>query len=155
LRRFLESTDVVQETWRGALRGLADLRVTQDADLLSWLAKIATNEIRDQLDRVHAQRRAPEREQAISDAGRIEVADRTPGPVSEAQRAELAALVDGAIAELADDYREAIVLRDYCGVEWPEIAARLGRPTPQAAQQLHQRAWIKVRRRLAPRLRND
>jgi RNA polymerase sigma-70 factor (ECF subfamily) len=155
LRRFLESTDVVQETWRGALRGLADLRVTGDADLLSWLAKIATNEIRDQLDRVHAQRRDPEREQPITDAGPIDVADRTAGPASEAQRTELTALVDGAIAELDDDYREAIVLRDYCGAEWPDIAARLASPTVHAAQQLHQRAWIKVRRRLAPLLRDE
>lgn len=155
LRRFLESTDVAQETWRAALAGLGGLRLGEGGDLSRWLARIATNEIRDLVDHVRAQRRARERERALESPSRIEPADSVPGPDALAERAELGELLDATVSELPEDQREVVLLRDYCGADWASIAERLGRPSVHAAQQLHQRAWIQVRRRLGPRLRGD
>jgi hypothetical protein len=45
-----------------------------------------------------------------------------------------------------------VLLRDYHGAEWTEVARSLATPSVHAAQQLHQRAWIKVRALAAPRL---
>lgn len=154
LRRFLESADVVQETWRAALRGLQDLRVSGDADLLNWLARVATNEVRDLLDRVRAQRRSLERERLLDSASRAAPADSAPGPSEDAARTEIREILDEAIAALSEDYREVVLLRDYCGADWETITAHLGRPTVHATQQLHQRAWIQVRRHAGPRLRD-
>jgi len=152
LRRFLESADIAQETWQAALGALADLRVTGEADLLAWLARIATNEVRDQLDRVRAQRRSLEHEQPLPSSAGADPVDPRSDPGARAARGEMAGILDDAIAELPEDYREVIVLRDYCGADWGSIAERIGRPTVHAAQQLHQRAWIRVRRLAAPRL---
>jgi RNA polymerase sigma-70 factor (ECF subfamily) len=153
LRRYLESADVVQDTWKAALGGIQDLRVEGDAQILGWLARIATNQVRDRLDHARAARRALDREQALGEATAGEPADSAHGPRSEAEHAELAEILDASLAELPEDYREAILLRDYCGADWESIAERLERGSVHAAQQLHQRAWIKLRRQAGPRLR--
>ena len=152
LRRFLESADIAQETWKAALGALDDLRVRGEPDLLAWLARIATNEVRDQLDRVRAQRRSLEREQPLPSEAGGEPIDPHTDPGARAARGELAEILDQAIAELPEHYREVILLRDYCGSDWETIAPRVGSPSVHAAQQLHQRAWIRVRRLAAPRL---
>ena len=152
LRRFVDSGDVVQETWKAALNGLRDLKVSGDTDLLNWLARIAANKIRDMVDHIHAQRRSVEREQAWAELPSSEPLDSSRGPQSRAANAELCEMIDSSLAELDEDYREVIVLRDYCGTDWESIAARLGRANSHAAQQLHQRAWIKLRKKLGPRL---
>lgn len=152
LRRYLESGDVAQETWRAACGALRDLRVRDGSDLLNWLSRIATNQIRDQLDRMHAQRRARDRERGFAETSSAEPADPRSGPVSRAARNEVVEVLDAAIAELPEDQREVILLRDYCAAEWEAIAPRVGRESVHAAQQLHQRAWMKVRRIAGPRL---
>jgi DNA-directed RNA polymerase specialized sigma24 family protein len=53
---------------------------------------------------------------------------------------------------LPENYREVVLLRDYHGAEWDEVARALAVPGVHAAQQLHQRAWIRVRLLAAPRL---
>lgn len=152
LRRYIESGDVTQETWRAACAALADLRVRDGSDLLNWLSRIATHQIRDQIDRVQAQRRARDRERALGENSTAEPVDPHSGPVSHAAFNEVAEVLDAAIAELPEDYREVILLRDYCAADWESIAARVGREGVHAAQQLHQRAWMKVRRIAGPRL---
>lgn len=152
LRRFLESADVVQETWRAALGGLGGARARDEDELARWLAAIATNEIRDQVDALRAARRARDREEPLGEDSLHQPADAGVGPATRAEAAEVRDLLDQAVAELAPDDREVVLLRDYCGADWTAIAARLGRPSVHAAQQLHQRAWIRVRRRLAGRL---
>lgn len=152
LRRFLESTDVAQETWKAALKGFGGLRLEGEGDLSRWLGRIATNEIRDLLDHVQAQRRARERERPL-DPSAPDPADPVAGPGTQAERAELSEMLDEVIAELPDDYRDVVLLRDYCGADWESVAERVGRSSVHAAQQLHQRAWIKVRRKIGPRLR--
>lgn len=153
LRRYLESTDVVQETWQAALAALGDLQVRGNAELLGWFARIASNEIRDLLDRVQAQRRALDRERPLSEAGSGARTESSGDPAHQAERTEIREILDEAIAGLPEDYREVIVLRDYCGADWASIAPRVGRDGVHAAQQLHQRAWMRVRRSAAARLR--
>ena len=163
MRRWLESGDIVQETFQALLRDLGRLELEHGEDLVQWLARVATNRIRDQHDRMRAQKRDPEREHALEDAAESQSAP-APGlvtgiaaadtaPPDGAMRREVRAILDEAIASLSQEYREAIVLRDYCGASWEQVARDLGRESVHAAQQLHQRAWIKVRRLAEPRLR--
>ncbi len=161
LRRRLDTTDVVQETYRAALQSLDTLDLAREQDLLAWLARVAVNRIRDEHDRLHAQKRDVAREvalgtystsSALDPAARI--ADSATSPSERAFRNELRELVDQGVRELPSEYRDAILLRDYCGGSWEHVASELGRSTIHAAQQLHQRAWIKLRRALEPRLRD-
>ena len=154
LRRWTESGDIVQETFRAALQGLSAVPITNDFDLLDWFARVATNRIRDLAAYVRASKRDARAERELDATGRSgsePVAAQT-SPSGQAFHAEVRAVLDEAVGELPDPHREVILLRDYYGVGWEEVARVLGTPSLHAAQQLHQRAWIRVRSRAAPRL---
>jgi RNA polymerase sigma-70 factor (ECF subfamily) len=152
-RRLVDSTDIVQETFQAALAGLVDLQVSQDGELLRWFARVAENRIRDEVDRQRAAKRSTEREQGLDTVrGSDALAGAGSTPSEAAYRSEVREILDAAIAGLAPQYREAVLLRDFCGADWESIAHRLGRANVHATQQLHQRAWIKIRRFAAERL---
>ena len=56
----------------------------------------------------------------------IDVVSDDPGPDSEARRKQEAELVTGALGRLDADQREAIVLREYQGLSYEEIAEVTG-----------------------------
>jgi RNA polymerase sigma-70 factor (ECF subfamily) len=154
LRRWADSGDLVQETCRSALADLDRVPLGSGLDFLDWLARIATNRIRDLADQKNAMKRELGRERPIAagSGGAHLPPDPRSSPSEHAFRAELREILDEAVGALPDNYREVIVLRDYQGVDWPEIARVLSTPSLHAAQQLHQRAWIKVRILARPRL---
>ena len=154
--RHLESVDIVQETFRAALPALGDLRPASAASLLQWLAMIATNRIRDAHDGLHTQKRDIGREEGVRGSGDVaevehQAAADLIGPDDEAALIELRELLDEHVAALPPDQRRVVLMRDYCGEEWGRIAAELNRDKG-AARQLHQRAWIRLRTALRPRL---
>ncbi len=158
IRRWTESGDVVQETCRAALESLDKLEVGSEFDPLDWLSRVATNRIRDLVDHAHAKKRDFRRARLLtppagedSDAEASHAATDT-APIDRAFRSEVRALLDEVVAGLPESYREAVLLRDYHGADWPEVARALSAPSVHAARQLHQRAWIKVRSLAAPRL---
>lgn len=158
LRRWTESGDLMQETCRAAFEGLGQLQLSSEFDLLDWLARVATNRIRDFADHVHAAKRDVGRVRPLTaGAGDHSAADMSPadqrtGPSEEAFRAEVRTLLDDVVAGLPENYREVVLLRDYHGADWPVVAGALSMPGVHAAQQLHQRAWIRIRHHAAPRL---
>ncbi|MEQ8763104.1 MAG: sigma-70 family RNA polymerase sigma factor [Planctomycetota bacterium] len=154
LRQLHDSMDFVQGTLMAALPRIGELRPRSSASLLNWLSILATHQIRDAYDHQHAAKRDVRREVPIdvhgSRDGAAEPAEDSrcdPGRVAELS--ELRECLDEAVSELSDDQRQVVLLRDYCGEDWDRIAAELGRESG-AARQLHQRAWIKLRRRLRP-----
>lgn len=156
LRPWTESGDLVQETCRAALEGLGKVQLDSEFDLLDWLARLATHRIRDFVDHVHAKKRDVHRASALEplEQSRAPAAPVDPhtGPSGEAFRAEVREVLDEVVAGLPESYREVVLLRDYHGADWQRIARTLALPGVHAAQQLHQRAWIKVRLQAAPRL---
>lgn len=158
LRRWTESGDVVQDVFREALRKIESLDPASEFDLLDWLARVATNRIRDLVDHVGAEKRDVARQESVAaaDDGESEAppfgVDEHTGPGEAAFLREVRALLDEVVAALPESYREVILLRDYQGADWPDVARLLGTPSLHAAQQLHQRAWIKARALAEPRL---
>ena len=57
LRSKLESMDLVQDTFIHALSGLEDFTYKNEGDFVRWLAKIAENELRGSLKKLHADKR--------------------------------------------------------------------------------------------------
>ena len=156
LRRDYDSMDIVQSTFRAALPKIGDLRPRSAAGLLQWLALIATNQIRDAYSNQHAAKRDVDREVALdaNDAA-TGVAPLLAAPdVAADQQAllnEIRELLVDEVSRLPEDQRRVVVLRDYCGEDWDRIAAELDRDNG-ATRQLHQRAWIKLRQALRPKL---
>lgn len=156
LRRECDSMDIVQSTFKAALPKIGELRPSSAASLLRWLALIATNQIRDAYDRRHALKREAARVEPL-DTGSSRVDERqlrapsVASPERAAMLEEIRELLDANVASLPDDQRRVVVLRDYCGESWERISAELERENG-AARQLHQRAWIHLRRALRPAL---
>lgn len=159
LRSLLESMDVVQETLQYAARDLRKNPGLDQENLIRWLSRIALNRIRDANDYHFAERRDRARETPIAGADDSS----NPSPVDppsphtrvdeRAYKNEVRELLDDAVARLPDEYRQVIVLRDFCGQGWDAIMDELGRPNTHATRQLHQRAWIRVRQMVWPKLR--
>jgi RNA polymerase sigma-70 factor (ECF subfamily) len=157
LRRGLDSMDIVQSTFEAALPRFADLRPRSSAGLLEWLATVALNKIRDAYDYQAALKRDVVREQPIEDCGpgAQRALELPPGresdPAETSLLAEVRDLLDAEVAQLPEDQREVVLRRDYYGEEWERIADALCRGQ-HASQQLYQRAWIRLRERLRPKL---
>ncbi|QDU68705.1 RNA polymerase sigma factor [Engelhardtia mirabilis] len=151
LRRDHDSMDIVQSTFRAALPRIADLYPRNHAGILNWLAMIATNQIRDAYAARTTRKRDVRREVPLAESacGRLGAGDERPD--EQAMLAEVRELLDDEVTRLPEDQRRVVVLRDYVGEDWDRIAAELGREQG-AARQLHQRAWIRLRRALRPRL---
>ena len=139
-----DARDVCQETFLRAFRALNGFR--GQAKFSSWLYRIALNLCRDWIRR---QRRAPV-SQLPEDADAIEMASET-GPVESIEdlvaRRELSAIVEEAMSELSEEQRTAIILKEYHGMTFQEIADMQGCPLSTVKTRLYQGLSL-LRRRL-------
>jgi RNA polymerase sigma factor (sigma-70 family) len=136
LRDAEESDDAAQQVFLNAYCAIgAGVRPLNGR---AWLAQIARNECRSRARRAAAHLEAPLPEALADD--RIEPSD------AAAQRVLVARLRDE-LAALPDRQREAVLLREFRGLSYNELAAAMDESGP-AVESLLQRA----RRRLATRL---
>ena len=135
LRSKLESMDLVQDTFISALRGLDKFTYENEGDFLRWLSKIAENRIRDNLDKLHANKRDIRKEIPLN-SDRQTTKDsfvKAIGPVDSitpsvimSKREELNKL-EKAMDKLRPEYKEVIVLVKMEGLSHKEVAERLGK----------------------------
>jgi RNA polymerase sigma factor (sigma-70 family) len=138
LRDAGEAEDAAQQTFLSAHRAL--LNGSRPREPAAWLATIARNEC-------WARIKARMREPLPSDALETRVAGAT-DPVAEAlRRADLAALW-GAIDALPPVQRDALLLREFGGLSYGELAAALAVSEPAVESLL-----FRARRRLRVQLR--
>jgi hypothetical protein len=65
-------------------------------------------------------------------------------------------LLDARVAQLEpEEYREVLILRDYCGADWELVRERFSLLSAEAAQELYRRAHEKLARRLRSHLRKQ
>lgn len=156
LRDDAEAEDVVQEAYVRAFQGLAGFR--GEADLSTWLTRIAYNEA---LGRLRRRRTAV-------DLGLVDAAAREDGgarilmfptanhgggsdPEGAAARRELRRLLEGAIDALPGRFRVVLVARDVDGMSVEETAEVLGLRPETVRTRLH-RARRLLRAALEERL---
>ena len=139
-----EARDLVQEAFLRAYRSLGGFR--GDAKFSSWLYRITLNLCRDWIRR---QKRAPFVE-APEGVDVIELAGEN-GPVESVEdlvaRRDLGAAVNRAMAALSEDQRKAIVLKEYQGLTFQEIADLLDCPLSTVKTRLYQ-GLVVLRREL-------
>lgn len=122
-----EAFDLSQEAFLKAYRALG--RFNGNASFSTWLYRVASNTCLDRLRR--RQRSVPvvsldETLETESGSLRRDVADTTFEPENIALRAEAAAQIRVAVAGLPGDQRLAIILRDFQGLSYEDIAATTG-----------------------------
>jgi RNA polymerase sigma-70 factor (ECF subfamily) len=142
-----EARDVVQETFLRAFRGIKNFR--GQAKFSSWVYRIALNLCRDWIRR---ERRAPI-QAAPEGIDLVELAAEQ-GPVESIEtlvaRNDMSAAVAEAMALLPDEQRTAIVLKEYHGMTFQEIADLQGCPLSTVKTRLYQGLSV-LRRRLERR----
>jgi RNA polymerase sigma-70 factor (ECF subfamily) len=130
-----DARDVCQETFLRAFRALPGFK--GEAKFSSWVYRIALNLCRDWMRK---QRRAPTM-QMPEGIDPIEMASER-GPVESietlVERRELSAVVADAMALLPDEQRMAIILKEYHGMTFQEIADLQGCPLSTVKTRLYQ-----------------
>ena len=117
--------DVAQETFVRAWRGLGRFR--GESLFRTWLYRIATNVARTQRDRRGRQARIADR--SLDDEAEPLQAGDVPSAAPDAEQALVTReAIDRALAELPDELRTALVLRDVEGLDYKEIAGVTGAP---------------------------
>jgi RNA polymerase sigma-70 factor (ECF subfamily) len=135
LGREEDARDVCQETFLRAFRSLPGFR--GQAKFSSWLYRIALNLCRDWLRR---ERRtpvvpAPEGVDVIELAGEVGPSESVEDLVT---RRALGALVQRAMATLSEEQRTTIILKEYQGLTFQEIADLQGCPLSTVKTRLYQ-----------------
>ena len=135
LGREEDARDVTQETFLRAFRALSGFK--GDAKFSSWLYRIALNLCRDWMRK---ERRAPV--VAVPDGVEMEQLAADQGPVESvedlAARAELSREVAKAMAHLPEEQRHAIILKEYHGLTFQEIADLMRCPLSTVKTRVYQ-----------------
>lgn len=148
LRSQLDSMDLVQEAMIAAVQGLDRFQCRKEGDFLRWMASVAENKIRDQVDRMHAGKRDVRRQVPLeadkpqADAAGIQdqiLAATTPSMLLS-QSEDLDRL-ERAMDRLKPEYRQVLLLAKIEGFSHSEVGARLDR-TPAAVAKLLARALV-------------
>ncbi|MDX2039056.1 MAG: sigma-70 family RNA polymerase sigma factor [Isosphaeraceae bacterium] len=153
-RRRLDSSDIVQQALLRAHQAWSTFRGRESAELAAWLRRILATTIANAARDQAAGKRDVEREQAIA----WEIEDSSlrigglfidPGesPSSRAMNLERSVRLAGALNDLPDAQREAVMLRHCDGLSVAEVAAELGR-SPAGVASLLRRGLSKLRSEL-------
>lgn len=149
-----DSESLFQETFFRLVRAKHRYRAT--AQFKTWLFQIAVNLCRDRKRRMkhrsHLSLNAP---LFSGGEGRGDVQDVIPDPSSPVDRSveagELETAVKGAVWSLPEDEHLVVVLKEYQGLKYSEIAGIMGRPIG-TLKSIHHRACERLRNALAPYL---
>ena len=137
LRSKLESMDLVQDVLMCALRDLGDFTYRSEGDFLRWLSAIAENRLRDNLDKLHADKRDIRKEVPLDNykpttaggfVGTLGPIKATTPSIIMSRKEDLNKL-EKAIDKLKPEYREVIVLAKIEELPYNQIGDRLGKST--------------------------
>jgi RNA polymerase sigma-70 factor (ECF subfamily) len=126
LRARIESRDILQATLLKSFQRLDQFEGGDGTSLMGWLVRIAENEIRDQVDFQHRQRRDVAAGVPLDDVS-VQAPSPARSALSEAVLNEQADYLTRALDGLDPDHREVIVLRKLEELSFKEVGARLGR----------------------------
>ena len=163
LQQYLESRDLLHEAMVEAIRSFSQFEALSEHALLAWFARIVENRIRNTVEFQRAAKRDRANEVVLdhlrSTAGAIgavpEPADARTQPFESLARKERADVVAECLAELPEDRRSVVELRNRDRLSWEDVASGLGSGTPQAARMLYARALVDLKESVLRRLGSD
>lgn len=121
-----EAEDLAQEVFVTVFKSIDSFR--GDSKLSTWIYRIASNHAKNRIK--YLQRRHHKRKKDIDDVRETDIAGpltpRRNRPDEMAQGRELESIIQRSLAELDDDHRVVIILRDLDQLPYGEIAEILG-----------------------------
>jgi RNA polymerase sigma-70 factor (ECF subfamily) len=148
IRDAMEAEDVAQEAFIKAYRALPGFR--GESAFYTWLYRIAINTAKNAL--VSSKRRPIDYDLDLQDPDQYELQARLKDgetPEHLVLTEEIRQTVNGAMKELPDDLRTAIVLREIDGLSYEEIAAAMDCPVGTVRSRIF-RAREAIDRKLRP-----
>lgn len=146
LRGKVEAVDVLQEAYVTAFGKLDDFAYRGPGSFAAWVCRIAGHVVADAADHFGAlKRRSPDGTRNVT--ALIDRARSRTGPATAAERAEQLERLEAALDELADDERQALLLRYFHERTLDEVAEELGLHV-SAVRRLIGRAMSRVGRAL-------
>jgi RNA polymerase sigma-70 factor (ECF subfamily) len=139
-RDLRDTDDLVQDTVTATLARLNGFHQNKDGGLHAYLRQSINNRIHDEIRRV---RRRP-----VVESPHDDVAASTPSPLETAIGRDALARYERGLAQLSPAEREAVIARVELGLNYPEIAAALDKPSPDAARMAVSRALIRLAREM-------
>ena len=128
-----DARDLCQEAFLKAYRGLGSFK--REARFSSWLYQIALNVCRDRLRRRRG--RVPVSLDELEASTDVRLRATSPSPLELVEAQDLSRVVERAMAGLSEDEREVIVLKEYQGLTFPEIAETLAIPQSTVKTRLY------------------
>ena len=125
--------DIAQDGVVGFFRRLDRFDVERPIE--PWLYQIVRNRVRD-LARRDRLRRFDSLD-ALLEEGQLVGQDTTQDPAMDVERAELRRRIWSSVSQLSDPHREILVLRDFHGLTYREIAEALSIPQGTVMSRLH------------------
>jgi len=140
-----EAEDVAQEAFVQAYLKLSSFQ--RSSRFYTWIYRIAFN----QAISKSRKRRPRVSLNVVQEAGGVEPIAEADGPTEPAIQIERAELLHAAIAELEEDHRQVIVLREFEDMDYQQISEVIGAPIGTVRSRLF-RARAQLRDRLAAQL---
>ncbi len=128
-----DAEDIAQEVFIKVFRSLDRFR--QDAQVTSWMYRIAMNACIDHRRRHRSAAAAPFGEEA--EQRMLNTPEETPGPEERAYAGELGEVLESEIGRLPKGQRVVFVMRHHQGMKLSEIADALGLAEGTVKRQLH------------------
>ena len=128
-----EARDLSQEAFLKAYRALGTFK--QEARFSSWLYQIAINATRDRLRR--RRRRTDLSLDDVEERGESALRDAGPSALDLIESNDLSRVVAAAMAALPEEQREVVILKEYQGLTFPEIAETLDVPLSTVKTRLY------------------
>ena len=116
--------DIFQETFIKAVRVIDEGRYTDNGRFLSWILRIAHNQVIDHFRAQKQNRQLNEAEAGYDVLGTLRLAERTVEDESVCE--QIASDVRRMVELLPDEQREVVMMRYYSGLSFKEIAEQTG-----------------------------
>ena len=116
--------DIFQETFIKAVRDIDEGRYTDNGRFLSWILRIAHNQVIDHFRAQKQNRQLNEAEAGYDVLGTLRLAERT--VEDEIVCEQIASDVRRMVELLPDEQREVVMMRYYSGLSFKEIAEQTG-----------------------------
>ena len=145
-----EASDLAQEAFLKAYRGLASFK--REARFSSWLYQIALNLCRDRLRRQRGRQLLSLEE--MTEEGGLRPTAAGPSALDLVEARDLSRIVAQAVAELPEEQREVIVLKEYQELTFLQVAEILDLPVSTVKTRLYRGLGL-LRRSLERHLISD
>ena len=135
-RDIVDTSDIVQETMLETFKRVDSFEPRGEGALQAYLRQAFINRLRNQLRKAIKRPAAEELDSAVPN-------DAT-SPLEAAIGREMLEHYEAALQRLSPDERDAVVMRIELGFSFAEVAAALGKPSPDAARMMVVRAVVKL-----------